>query len=62
MTGNLVKAIDLAHLCKVAEKNLAEMMDRVLTMISERTSKKLIPPSLKINSSGYASSKKARLR
>jgi hypothetical protein len=50
-TGNKVKAIDLTYLCKVAEKNLAEMMERVSTMIFERKSKKLIPPPLKINSS-----------
>jgi len=50
-TGNKVKAIDLTYLCKVAEENLAEMMDRVLTMISERKSKKMAPPPLKISSS-----------
>lgn len=51
-TGNKVKAIDLTHLCKVAEKYLSEMLDRIVTMISElKSKKKLIPPPLKINKS-----------
>jgi hypothetical protein len=57
-TGKKVKAIDLSHLCKVAQKYLDEMRDRINSMISELKSKKSAPPPLKITTKQTENSSK----